>query len=326
MKIRTIPYGYKWVCGEYQINQEEKEIIQLIIELYLSDNSMKKIADMLNDNGIEYNTDSVWNKSKIMRVLDDKRYLGNELFPKIISTVEYKNIQIKRNQKNLMNVNERVAHIKLSVHSLCPVCQLPLEYRYRGDCKKQHRWICHNCNTVVEIKEDELKSQITKQLKRIKEDNYLLKQENEIALTTDAIKAKNMVINSLNHGDFDKEVMTNQMLLYASKTYDCITSKKYISLCIMEYLDEWNIDQSFNQDVFDKIVKSIYAFENGSIMLKLINNQILGKEHEIYGTSIGEEGNNNTGNDELDTDKKLSKSTVESGCILPSINETGRTA
>lgn len=120
--------------------------------------------------------------------------------------------------------------------------------------------------------------------------------------------------------------MTNQMLLYASKTYDCISSKKYISLCIMEYLDEWNIDQSFNQDVFDKIVKSIYAFENGSIMLKLINNQILGKEHEIYGTSIGEEGNNNTGNDELDTDKKLSKSTVESGCILPSINETGRTA
>ena len=104
MKIRTIPYGYKWVCGEYQINQEEKEIIQLIIELYLSDNSMKKIADMLNDNGIEYNTDSVWNKSKIMRVLDDKRYLGNELFPKIISTVEYKNIQIKRNQKKAKNV------------------------------------------------------------------------------------------------------------------------------------------------------------------------------------------------------------------------------
>lgn len=225
-----------------------------------------------------------------------------------------------------MNVNERVAHIKLSVHSLCPVCQLSLEYRYRGDCKKQHKWTCKNCNTVVEIKEDELKSQITQKIKRIKEDNYLLKQENKITFTTDAIKAKNMVINSLNHGDFDKEVMTNQMLLCASKLYDCISSEKYISLCIMEYLEKWNIDQSFNQDVFDKIVKSIYVFENGSIMLKLINNQILGKEHEIYGTSIGEEGNNNTGNDELDTDKKLSKSTVESGCILPSINETGRTA
>lgn len=326
MKIRTIPYGYKWVCGEYQINREEKEIIQLIIELYLSDNSMKKIADMLNDNGIKYDTDAVWNKSKIMKVLDDKRYLGNELYPQIISTVEYKNIQLKRNQKNLMNVNERVAHIKLSVHSLCPVCQLSLEYRYRGDCKKQHKWTCKNCNTVVEIKEDELKSQITQKIKRIKEDNYLLKQENKITFTTDAIKAKNMVINSLNHGDFDKEVMTNQMLLCASKLYDCISSEKYISLCIMEYLEKWNIDQSFNQDVFDKIVKSIYVFENGSIMLKLINNQILGKEHEIYGTSIGEEGNNNTGNDELDTDKKLSKSTVESGCILPSINETGRTA
>lgn len=326
MKIRTIPYGYKWVCGEYQINQEEKEIIQLIIELYLSDNSMKKIADMLNDKGIKYDTDAVWNKSKIMRILDDKRYLGNELYPQIISTVEYKNIQIKRNQRNSMNVNERIAHIKLSVHSLCPVCQLPLEYRYRGNCKKRHRWICHNCNTVVEIKEDELEGQITKQLKGIKEDIYLLKQENKIALTTDAIKAKNTVINSLYHSDFDKETLTNQMLLCASKIYDCIDSEKYISLCIIEYLEKWNIDQSFNQDVFDKIVKSIYVFVDGSIMLKLINNQILGKEHEIYGTSIGKKGNNNTGNNELDTDKKLSKSTVESGCILPSINETGRTA
>ncbi len=326
MKKRTIPYGYTWVCGEYKINQEEKEIIQLIIELYLSDNSMKEISDTLNVKGIKYDTDSVWNKSKIMRLLDDTRYLGNELFPQIISKAEYKNIQIKRNQKNLMNVNERVAHIKLSVHSLCSVCQLPLEYRYRGNCKKQHKWTCHNCNTVVEIKEDELKSQITKQLKRIKEDNYLLRQENKVSLTTDAIKAKNMVINSLNYGDFDKEVMMNQMLLCASKIYDCISSEKYISLCITEYFDEWNIDQSFNQKVFDKIVRSIYVFEDGSIMLKLINNQILGKEHEIYGTSIGEEGNNNTGNDELDTDKKLSKSTVESGCILPSINETGRTA
>lgn len=326
MKIRTIPYGYKWVCGEYQINQEEKEIVQLIIELYLSDNSMKKIADTLNVKGIKYDTDAVWNKSKIMRVLDDKRYLGNELYPQIISTVEYKNIQIKRNQKNLTNVNERVAHIKLSVHSLCPVCQLPLEYRYRCDCKKQHRWICNNCNTAVEIKEDELKSQITKQLKMIKEDNYLLRQENKVALTTEAIKAKNMIINSLNHGDFDKEELTNQMLLCASKIYDCISSDKHISILIAKYLDEWNIERSFNQEVFDRVVKSIYVFENGSIMLKLINNQILGKEHEIYGTSIGEEGNNNTGNDELDTDKKLSKSTVESGCILPSINETGRTA
>lgn len=326
MKIRTIPYGYKWVCGEYQINYEEKEIIQLIIELYLSDNSMKKIADTLNVKGIKYDTDAVWNKSKIMRVLDDKRYLGNELYPQIISTVEYKNIQIKRNQRNSMNVNERVAHIKLSVNSLCPVCQLQFEYRYRGDCKKQHKWTCHNCNTTVEIKEDELESQITKQLKRIKEDNYLLRQENKIALTTDTIRAKNMVINSLNHGNFDKEVLMNQMLLYVSKIYDCVSSDKYISLFIDEYLDEWNIDQSFNQEVFDKIVKSIYVLEDGSIMLKLINNQILGKEHEIYGTSIGEEGNNNTGNYELDTDKKLSKSTVESGCILPSINETGRTA
>lgn len=87
-----------------------------------------------------------------------------------------------------------------------------------------------------------------------------------------------------------------------------------------------NIDQSFNQEVFDKIVKSIYVLDDGSIMLKLINNQILGKEHDIYGTSIGKEGNNNTGNDELDTVKKLSKSAVESGCILPSIYETGRTA
>lgn len=219
MKIRTIPYGYKWVCGEYKINQEEKEIIQLIIELYLSDNSMKKIADTLNVKGIKYDTDAVWNKSKIMRVLDDKRYIGNELYPQIISTVEYKNIQIKRNQRNSMNVNERIAHIKLSVHSLCSVCQLPLEYRYRGNCKKQHRWICHNCNTVVEIKEDELEGQIIKQLKRIKEDIYLLKQENKMALTTDAIKAKNTVINSLYHSDFDKETLTNQMLLCASKIY-----------------------------------------------------------------------------------------------------------
>lgn len=326
MKKRTIPYGYEYVCGKYQVNEEEKKIICLIVELYLSDNSMKKIADTLNVKGIEYDTDSVWNKSKIMRLLDDERYLGNELYPKIISMFDYKEIQMKRNQNNLMNVNERVAHIKLSVHSICPVCKLPLEYRYRGNCKKQHKWTCHNCNTTVEIKEDELESQITKQLKRIKEDNYLLRQENKIALTTDTIRAKNMVINSLNHGDFDKEVLMNQMLLYVSKIYDCVSSDKYISLFIDEYLDEWNIDQSFNQEVFDKIVKSIYILEDGSIMLKLINNQILGKEHDIYGTSIGEEGNNNTGNDELDTVKKLSKSAVESGCILPSIYETGRTA
>lgn len=87
------PFGYAIVNGKIEVHAKEAEQLKLLIQSYLSG---KSLANAATDSGI--------NRSHggITRILTDERYLGNELFPRLISKEQFeqlKNERFKRAKK-----------------------------------------------------------------------------------------------------------------------------------------------------------------------------------------------------------------------------------
>ncbi len=81
-------YGYKFDNGKIVVHVAEAKIVNQVFTDYVNGLSLLKIADLLTEKGIEYLPNQVnWNKGKIKRIIEDKRYLGDDKYPKIIETV-----------------------------------------------------------------------------------------------------------------------------------------------------------------------------------------------------------------------------------------------
>ena len=69
-------YGYTIRDGRLEIQEKEAENIRKIFKNYLAGNALIKSADLA---GVKKNSSSV------KRILTNKKYLGNEIYPKIIA-------------------------------------------------------------------------------------------------------------------------------------------------------------------------------------------------------------------------------------------------
>ena len=100
MKIRNILFGYRYTEGKLVFHPTESEVMKEIYKAYLEGNSLLKLSERLNERQIEYMPGVVgWNKSRIMRLLSDQRYMGNEKYPALIDRKTYEAIQTLKDEK-----------------------------------------------------------------------------------------------------------------------------------------------------------------------------------------------------------------------------------
>ncbi len=87
LKNRNIPFGYCITNGEYAVNDTEAEAIRQIFARYIGGDSLKTIAKQMT---VPYNVcKPVWNKNMVSRVLENRRYLGENGYPAIISQEDF---------------------------------------------------------------------------------------------------------------------------------------------------------------------------------------------------------------------------------------------
>lgn len=87
LKNRSIPFGYCMVNGKYALNAPEVEAVRKIFADYIGGKSLKTIAAEMQ---IPYNMGkAVWNKNMVCRVLENRKYVGKNGFPKIISDEDF---------------------------------------------------------------------------------------------------------------------------------------------------------------------------------------------------------------------------------------------
>ena len=128
MKVRYIPFGYKYENGQKVINEKESVAVIEIFTRYLKREGVMAIANDLTERRIEYMPNEFeWNKSRVLRVVKDARYIGENKFPPIIDKPTFNTVQALYNEKRTVlrvaveRIQERLCQIvdycgKLHIH------------------------------------------------------------------------------------------------------------------------------------------------------------------------------------------------------------------
>ena len=287
MKKRNIPFGYQYQNGTIITHPQEVTVLNRIFSEYQKGMSLLEIASRLNDENIEYQPGVTgWNKSRIMRLIEDGRYTGKDGFPAIIDErIHQATVEMKA-QKNTQHSTDRSAEVfHIEVPVICPACGSEMNRRHDSRFKKcQQRWICSNadCRTVIHKADSHLLDDITVLLNQLIVNPELVQIPVESAHEPSAPvhKAENEIARILDTLDYDKNTLRKKMLECVSLKYADIGSASYIAHRLKAALADAEPLSAFSLPLFKRTVQAIHLGKDGTVSIKLMNGQTVGKDDE----------------------------------------------
>lgn len=291
MKNRNIPFGYQYADGVIIVNPTEAEAVKAICNTYLGGQSLLTISKRLNEQAVEYMPGVTgWNKARLMRILEDRRYLGTDAYPAILDETVYEAIQDTKTRRNTQKGTDRSTDIyQLAVPVLCPKCGAEMHRRHDSRCKCNQRWFCtnHECGELIVIADENLLVQITELLNIViaNPDRIQIPEDTEIKLNIEILKTENEIGRTLDSVEFDKEALRRKMLRCLSLKYKSIDPAIYTIKKMKADLEKSSPLSEFSAGLVARTVKAITLNTDKSVCLTLINGQIIRKEHEGHASS-----------------------------------------
>ena len=287
MKKRNIPFGYQYQNGVITTHPQEAAVLNRIFSEYQNGCSLLKIANRLNDENIEYQPGITgWNKSRIMRLIEDKRYTGKDNFPAIIDKGTHQAMVEMKTQKNTQHGTDRTCEIfHIDVPVTCPECGGEMVRRHDSRFKRcQQRWICSNkdCRTVIHKADSDLLHDITVLLNRVivNPEFVQIPAEPGHELSVQVLKAENEIARTLDTIYYDKNAMRKRMLECASLKYADINSTPYIANRLKAVLADAEPLSAFSLPLFKRTVQAIRLEKDGTVAITFVNNQTIRKDDE----------------------------------------------
>ena len=281
---RIIPYGYEMKNGRYAPHPQESIIVQRIFNEYLSGKSLLQIAKKLTYEKEEFTPGRFdWNKNRIKRILEDKRYLGGTTYPPIVSEDIYHQVQtIKKSNNNCRHKNEPCLRLPCTVE--CDLCGTEMNRRHDSRRKaSKELWTCKNpdCRNIVNIDDEVLKSKITAILNRMIADPNSIKHHEHILEPSMEIRRLQGEINHRLDGfEPDRDFLKTAIFQLAALRYNAISTDDILSDILRAVFEQSEPLSSFSPELLKQTVSKIRLGGEISPTLVLKNNQRIGKEYD----------------------------------------------
>ena len=158
MDNRYTPFGYHVEDGAISIAETEAAIIRQIFSDYIGGKSLKEIAAELTVRKVEYLPQKwQWNKNRVVRVINDIRYLGNDVYAAIVDESTFRMAQDMKLARNTQKEYDRNTVISQSVTNLvCGKCGSHAMRVHDNRSKFGQKYVCTNkeCGTEYRISAD----------------------------------------------------------------------------------------------------------------------------------------------------------------------------
>ncbi len=159
MKNRYISYGYVIRDGQYVAEAAEAKAVGEVFRLYAEGQSYQSIAGIMNKSSHPAYSPGGWNKHHIKRMLENRRYMGDDKYPAILEPERFKAAQAVRDDKTSgREYNENPAK-ELWKRIVCGECgQRLLRLCVRSQGQETIWMECENpnCNSRITIRKHAL--------------------------------------------------------------------------------------------------------------------------------------------------------------------------
>lgn len=283
MKQRTVPLGYRIENGNTVIHEAEVDTVREIARQYLGGKSLKAIAAALTEKQVEYMPGkSDWNKSRIQRIIDDPRYIGDGGYPPILTEQQHTDMQAMKSQKNTQkDMDHSDAIFALNAPVICHNCGSRMQRRHDKRRKALTWWHCSKCKTAVHISDNAMLDGIMQLLNTVIAAPEIIETPRSTYEESAEIKQMNAEISkALSGHDIDKEALKQKMLACASLKYSNIDAAEITAQSLKDIFKTTPPLTAYNSSLADQTVREIVPNGSNELCLILINGQRLGKEKQ----------------------------------------------
>jgi len=282
MKNRNIPFGYKFEDGRIVVNTDEQNTLQRICSEYLDGRSLLQIANGLESDKVEFAPGVItWNKARIMRIVDDDRYLGNAAYPQVIDEATVERLRSRKASRNTQTNTDRQSGIYLlKVPVVCPNCGKPMHRLQDARCKCTQKWVCNQCHIQIKKEDTDLMEDIVGLLNVLIRNPEIIRtvQPSQAEPSIEQRRLDNEIARTLEGYDFDKDALREKLYQRAAIGYQQIGNEAYVEYKLKNALEQHDILDGFDSELTNKTVKLIRLTESGSISIILSNDQVIRKE------------------------------------------------
>lgn len=265
LKNRYIPYGYTMENGDIVIEQNEANTIRYIFETYIAGATLKDIADRLTAQRVVYSEKNTeWNKARVMRILDNVKYLGDDTFPQIIDEGLFAEAarQKTARQRTTPADTEQEIHV-LKGYIVCGKCGCVMKRRVEKKCKYKERWYCSNpdCDNNVHIRDTVILKKVQSLTMRMVEDDYTPEERKMPTTdTSDTLRIKSELEDELNRPNINAQRALELCIELVQIQYEGIQSIPGIRANIREGKETLS-------QLLERTVDKIILYEDGAAEL-----------------------------------------------------------
>ncbi len=270
-KIRYLPFGYRIANGNYEIVQEERQLVRQIFSQYLEGSSLLQLAEMAQRSGIPYRENAArWNKNMIARMLDDTRYWQDHRLPPLVDGETTAAVTQLRRKKATPPCPIQAVRSKL----ICCDCGGAL-LRVSKNAPRI-RWDCKTCGRRFgPVTDRELLAAIQVRLEALCQEPSLaeIPHLQQPALSMEAMR----LTHEIQHALIEREVDTTQVLglihQCAAEKYKACTlgGSDHITINLKRLLEKpppW-------EELLERTVRKIVLQPECDVHLQLVNGTIV---------------------------------------------------
>ena len=265
MKHRTLHFGYEIQNGIIQINKAETQTVIWIFTEYLNGSNLKEIAESLTSQKIEYMPDKYdWNKNRIKRIIEDRRYAGDGKYPKIISQRMFEQANAVKEEKRTTKSYMVDASNKPLVYAVrCSYCGKTMIHNTNRKAKYAEQWVCgtENCGTKI----------------------YMTIEQIEQADTGEFDEQFESLMSEIHRLEIQ-----NKILECAAKKYEYCTDKAHITERLKADFEKTSPLSNFSMDIFTRTVSAVLIDESNKTRIVLKNGNIITEKSDEIGSDSTE--------------------------------------
>ena len=292
---RHMPMGYKMVNGQIEVNEEQAQIVKAIFTDYIKGNSLKAIAKKLSDKGVlNANMKPNWNHGSVGKMLQNVKYQGDELYPRLISEATFKKAQdlrvateIKLGRTQQFNAvkNQSIFSGKIKCGECGETYKKYVEHA--GKPSEKIKWKCRNyifenrvlCRNSF-FTEDELKStfiEATNQLIKQKKMLEKISPQEPPKMNLEIRQTDNRIKELEQGGEFSSPELAKLIFKRAVLYYEGskVADQKRNAEKLKSALSDIKTLTEFNEELFETIIKRMTVYKETSVKVEFINGIII---------------------------------------------------
>lgn len=264
--------------GEIQAKDDESKAVREIFKMYIDGVSLLAIANYMSGTEISYNgNSSKWNKNMVKRILENKKYMGENNFPAIIDRDIFQSANAKKQVKS--NAMKHISEELQTIRSLlfCGECGCRL-YRSVNSTGSEY-WNCKNpfCEKIgYRLTDNMLIGSAVAVLNTVIANPNLLNSDEEISAyipDMEVTRQQNEINRLMDSQNIDFDKAKEEIFKLAELKHDCCTysEKPQKTAQLKAFLTDCEQQNTLNIGLLKSCVSRILVSRFYTVEFEFIN-------------------------------------------------------